>query len=80
MNIQAKDTLASFFNEVLPENIPPNAEFKHIKTREVFVKDVIAGIEAAPMSIRLTPHIMSLIDVCNFPQQFIPLFGVSQEF
>lgn len=78
MNIQGKAKLVSFLNEVLPENIPASNGFEHINTREAFVKDVLTGIEAAPMSIRLTPHIMSLIDWNNplddpLRRQFIPM-------
>jgi lysine 2,3-aminomutase len=78
MNIQGKDKFAEFLNEVLPENIPVSAEFEHINTRDAFIKDVIEGIDAAPKSIRLTPHIMSLIN-WNKPlddpmrRQFIPM-------
>jgi lysine 2,3-aminomutase len=78
VNIQGKDKLAEFLNEVLPESIPASAELEHINTRDAFVKDVMEGIDAAPMSIQLTPHIMSLIN-WNQPlddpmrRQFIPM-------
>lgn len=78
MDIQAKDKLAGFLKEVLPENIPASAELEDINTYDTFIKDVMEGIDAASMSIRLTPHIMSLInwnDPLNDPlrRQFIPM-------
>jgi lysine 2,3-aminomutase len=78
MNFQGKDKLADFLNEVFPENIPTIAELEHINTRDAFIRDVMEGIDAASMSIRLTPHIMSLIN-WNKPlddplrRRFIPM-------
>jgi lysine 2,3-aminomutase len=63
----------------LPEKITPNEEkYEHIRTRDAFIQDVFEGIELAPMSIRLPPHILACID-WNKPledplrRQFIPL-------
>ena len=47
-------------------------------SREEFIEDVAAGIRTAPMSIRLTPHILSVIDWERpvgdpIRRQFIPL-------
>lgn len=47
-------------------------------TRDDFIADVMDGIRLAPMSIRLTPHILSLVDWSNalvdpIRRQFIPL-------
>jgi lysine 2,3-aminomutase len=52
--------------------------FEHIGTRNAFVQDVMDGIDAAPMSIRLTPHILSSVDWNNpledpIRRQFIPM-------
>ena len=65
---------------VLPENIDskPCSLFEHIQRREDFITDVFEGIEMAPMAIRLTPHILSVIDWSNAVEdpvrrQFIPM-------
>ncbi|KAL1917687.1 uncharacterized protein VTP21DRAFT_3521 [Calcarisporiella thermophila] len=52
--------------------------FEHLQTREDFVDDVMAGMNLAPMSVRLTPHILSVIDWANpikdpVRRQFLPL-------
>lgn len=78
--IERKDKLLGFLDQILPSRIPDSrrAGHKHITTREDFLSDVEAGMKAAPMSVRLTPHIMSVAD-WNTPfndpiiRQFIPL-------
>ncbi|KAJ3974968.1 hypothetical protein EV361DRAFT_959836 [Lentinula raphanica] len=80
--VQGKDKLARFLYAALPEDIPYDEDapesLRHIRTRDMFVQDVLGGISIAPMSIRITPHIMSVID-WNKPlsdpvrRQFIPL-------
>jgi lysine 2,3-aminomutase len=55
-----------------------DANQKPITTREAFLSDVEAGMKAAPMSVRLTPHIISVADwksPFNDPiiRQFVPL-------
>jgi lysine 2,3-aminomutase len=65
-------------NEVLPDTFPESENYKGIATREAFIEDVMKGIKAAPMSIRLTPHILSMInwnDPLEDPirRQFIPM-------
>lgn len=77
-NVQGKRKLFTFLGEVLPEHLPQNKRLLHITTREAFIQDVMEGIDAAPMSIRLTPHILSCInwtDPLNDPirRQFIPM-------
>jgi len=56
----------------------PGSGFGHINTREDFIKDVDEGIQIAPMAIRLTPHILSVVDWSNalhdpIRRQFIPM-------
>lgn len=68
---------------VLPPKIPIATERESISQASSvedvkIIKDVDAGIQKAPMSIRLTPHILSLIDwhrPLSDPifRQFIPL-------
>jgi lysine 2,3-aminomutase len=63
----------------LPEKITPNEEkYEHIRTRDTFIQDVLEGMELAPMSVRLPPHILACIDWSNpledpLRRQFIPL-------
>jgi lysine 2,3-aminomutase len=78
--IERPDKLLGFLNQILPSRIPDNrnAEDRPITTREAFLSDVEAGMKAAPMSVRLTPHIMSVADWTlpfNDPiiRQFVPL-------
>jgi lysine 2,3-aminomutase len=57
---------------------PSDPRLRHISTREQFIYEVEAGFKEAPMSIRLTPYILSRIDwrnALNDPlrKQFIPL-------
>lgn len=61
-NVQGEASLHKFLNEVLPERMPDAPEYEHIRTREDFLADVYLGIKLAPMSIRMTPHILSSID------------------
>jgi lysine 2,3-aminomutase len=61
-DIQGKAKLYQFLQEELPENMPDTPEYELTRTREAFIKDVIEGIDLAPMSIRLTPHIISSIN------------------
>ncbi|TAQ85305.1 hypothetical protein B7494_g6361 [Chlorociboria aeruginascens] len=81
-NIQGEKKLYEFLNEVLPDIIPPSPGLEHIRTREDFIEDVKGGIEKAPMAIRLTPHILSVIDWANpladpIRRQFIPMLSTS---
>lgn len=78
--MKGKNGLSEFLQEVLPEKIPPSVveTYHHIETREAFIEDVREGIKRAPMSISLTPHILSMIDWTNpiddpLRRQFIPM-------
>ena len=49
-----------------------------LQTQSDFINDVAAGISQAPMAIRLTPHVLSLIDWAHplddpLLRQFVPL-------
>jgi len=79
-DIQGKMKLHDFLREALPENIPQNEEHQHIRTRDDFIKDVMDGIDRAPMSIRIPPHIVSSIDWTKpledpLRRQFIPMMS-----
>lgn len=72
--------LHDFLREALPENIPQTEEHQHIRTRDDFIKDVMDGIDRAPMSIRIPPHIVSSIDWTKpiedpLRRQFIPMMS-----
>lgn len=63
---------------MLPDIIPAASGYEQIRTRDAFIQDVIEGIKEAPMSIRLTPHILSVIDWSRplqdpIRRQFIPM-------
>lgn len=70
-----------FLESVLPEIMPhciSDDHLAHIHTREDYIHDVLEGIKDAPMSIRVTPHILSVIDWSNplldpVRKQFIPM-------
>lgn len=70
-------------SQAVPDEFPAQSDSKDpypngTKTRVEFVEDVEEGIKAAPMSIRLTPHILSVIDWSDpygdpVRRQFIPV-------
>lgn len=70
--------LEVFMLEVLPPVLRRHPDFPGIVTREDFIEDVKEGIKLAPMSIRLPPHVLSIIDWENpfedpIRRQFIPM-------
>ncbi|KAI7304827.1 hypothetical protein KC326_g8352 [Hortaea werneckii] len=80
--IDRKDKLINFLSTVVPEQIPQKRSNENdaaaLQTREEFLVNIVEGIKTAPMAIRLTPHILGVInwvDPVNDPVrcQFIPL-------
>ncbi|KAL2070579.1 hypothetical protein VTL71DRAFT_13605 [Oculimacula yallundae] len=76
-DVQGKIKLYDFLEEMLPEKIPAKGQKDPNVNREDFIKDVMDGIAMAPMSIRLTPHILASVDWSNpindpLSKQFIP--------
>ncbi|KAF2272853.1 kama family protein [Westerdykella ornata] len=72
--------LTTFLEEVLPEKLAPskNRRLQHIKTKQDFIDDVVKGLRKAPMAVKLTPHISSVIQwehALDDPirLQFVPL-------
>lgn len=76
----------SFLSSVLPRVIPaPGDSCADVKvsntslqTNSDFINNVAAGISKAPMAVRLTPHILSLINWAHplddpLLRQFVPL-------
>ncbi|KAF2215652.1 hypothetical protein CERZMDRAFT_65121 [Cercospora zeae-maydis SCOH1-5] len=86
--IDRKDKLLNFLEAVLPVRIPQpagvNSPWSRIKTRHDFLADVEGGMKVAPMSVRLTPHMLSVADWHNpledpIRRQFIPLQSAIKE-
>lgn len=80
--VDRKDKLLQFLESELPERIPPpkssTSKLANLKTRADFLADVLDGMKVAPMAVRLTPHILSVIDWRNplddpIRRQFVPL-------
>lgn len=80
--VDRKDKLLRFLAGVLPDRIPQppgtSSGLEGIKTRDDFIADVEAGMKAAPMAVRLTPHLLSVADWSNpltdpIRRQFVPL-------
>ncbi|KAH9474387.1 L-lysine 2,3-aminomutase [Psilocybe cubensis] len=81
-SVQGEKKLREFLSVVLPPSIPPSrTALPHIigiNTPEAFIDSVSDAISRAPMAIRLTPHILSVIDWTNpiddpVRRQFIPM-------
>ncbi|WPH03279.1 Hypothetical protein R9X50_00615600 [Acrodontium crateriforme] len=82
--IDRRDKLSKFLSDVLPSKIPPRRQRQQSRSvettisRDAFLIDVLDGMKIAPMSVRLTPHILSVVnwaDPFNDPicRQFLPL-------
>ncbi|KAJ3108987.1 hypothetical protein HDU97_009720 [Phlyctochytrium planicorne] len=80
--VQGNAKLEAFLSKVLPETIPPSASqdprVAHVKTAQDFIQEVNLALQKAPMSVRLTPHVLSVIDWSRplddpLIRQFIPL-------
>ncbi|KAK5989454.1 L-lysine 2,3-aminomutase [Cladobotryum mycophilum] len=84
--VQSEKALYEFLKTVLPSTIPPQRDMDpHLRitdvhTPEQFISRVQDGIKRAPMAVRLSPHILSVInwqDPLNDPvrRQFIPFLS-----
>ena len=82
--IDRASKLYDFLIDVLPKELPPSSSVaaadpdSQLYTRSGFIADVEEGIAIAPMSTRLTPHILSVIDWVRplddpVRKQFIPM-------
>jgi lysine 2,3-aminomutase len=78
--IERPEKLLNFLDQILPSRFPDNRDAGHqpITTREAFLSDVEGGMKVAPMSVRLTPHIMSVANWTSpfddpIIRQFLPL-------
>ncbi|KAK6439369.1 hypothetical protein LTR95_004416 [Oleoguttula sp. CCFEE 5521] len=64
--IERPEKLLEFLKTVVPERVPSASgsaklDVQHT-SREAFVEDVYMGMAKAPMSVRLTPHVLSVIN------------------
>lgn len=62
----------------MPAPSDPSSPLANIKTADDFILDVEEGMKVAPMAVRLTPHILSVMDWNNpledpIRKQFIPM-------
>lgn len=78
--ITTEKKLIEFLEDVLPARLAPskNRRLQHIKTKKDFIEDVLGGLKKAPMAVKLTPHISSVIEwerALDDPirLQFVPL-------
>ncbi|KAK0737590.1 hypothetical protein B0T21DRAFT_286295 [Apiosordaria backusii] len=89
-NVSAQDFLSyrwsvtklfKFLQAVVPEEVPLNEAGTEMQTRDEFIADVMEGVAAATMAIRMTPYILSRVnwkDPRHDPiiRQFLPLKSV----
>lgn len=66
---------------MLPDRVPTDNSGSQFQAREELIKDVLDGVTAATMAIRITPYILSRINWENPRQdplfrQFLPLKSV----
>jgi lysine 2,3-aminomutase len=77
-SIRTARGLLNFMREVVPKNIAEASTHEAgPKTASELINDVEKGMQRAPMAVRLTPHILSLIDWSNplsdpLMRQFVP--------
>ncbi|EIT77244.1 hypothetical protein BDV35DRAFT_405017 [Aspergillus flavus] len=76
-SLQSPKALLNFLAAVLPSEIRSSSTQDYV-TRAEFIADVATGMKKAPMAVRLTPHILSLInwkEAYSDPirRQFIPI-------
>lgn len=80
--IDKKGKFLAFLEENLPNTVPHasahNDQARKSLSKTEFLDDVEAGLKAAPMSLRLTPYFLGLVDwndPVNDPirRQFVPL-------
>lgn len=75
-----KHKLYKFLSDTLPETLGTSTDplLQNIRNKEDFIENAIAATKLAPMAIRLTPHVLSLVDWQNplddpIRRQFISL-------
>ncbi|KAK5654966.1 hypothetical protein OQA88_6724 [Cercophora sp. LCS_1] len=79
--VQTSDKLKRFLDAVIPDHVPLDKSGTQTMSREEFVQDVMDGVAAATMSIRMTPYILSRVnwrDPRHDPivRQFLPMHSL----
>jgi lysine 2,3-aminomutase len=59
--------LYKFLSDTLPDTLGPSADplLRNIRTKDDFIENAMDATKLAPMAIRLTPHVLSLVDWQN---------------
>ncbi|KAK3330414.1 hypothetical protein B0H66DRAFT_61239 [Apodospora peruviana] len=75
--VQGTAKLLKFLQAVVPEQVPLDRSGQ-MQTREEFIKDVLDGVTAATMAIRMTPYILGRVDWSDprhdpIVRQFLPM-------
>ena len=52
--VQGTGKLLKFLQAVVPEQVPLDQSTSQMQTREEFIRDVLDGVSAATMAIRMT--------------------------
>jgi len=80
--IDQKWKLEHFLSQILPTHIPhakrAGSHVENIKTREDFLTDLKEGMGVAPMAVKMSPHMLSIVDWSSplddpTIRQFVPL-------
>ncbi|KAK4201308.1 putative L-lysine 2,3-aminomutase [Triangularia verruculosa] len=79
--VQGTAKLFKFLQAVVPEEVPLGELGTQMQSRDEFIADVMEGVAAATMAIRMTPYILSRVNWKNPRQdpiirQFLPLKSV----
>ncbi|KAK4682173.1 hypothetical protein QC764_113090 [Podospora pseudoanserina] len=79
--VQGTAKLFKFLHAVVPEEVPLNELGTQMQSRDEFIADVMEGVAAATMAIRMTPYILSRVNWENprhdpIIRQFLPLKSV----
>ncbi|KAK0633454.1 hypothetical protein B0T14DRAFT_561051 [Immersiella caudata] len=76
--VQGTAKLLKFLQAVVPETVPLDKSSTKVQTREEFITDVLDGVTAATMAIRMTPYILSRVNWADprhdpIVRQFLPM-------
>lgn len=76
--VQGTAKLLRFLQAVVHETVPLDQSGLQVQSREEFIKDVLDGVTAATMAIRMTPYILSRVNWADprhdpIVRQFLPM-------
>ncbi|EAA36200.2 hypothetical protein GE21DRAFT_854 [Neurospora crassa] len=79
--VQGTVKLFKFLQTVVPEEVPVDKLGMQMQSRDEFIKDVLDGVAAATMAIRMTPYILSRINWLDprhdpIARQFLPMKSI----